>query len=99
MASVTVVAASVLLTFFQRNGIYWMVLQNGNTARVEAWSSPTGTVWTQIGGEGPNAGGWPVQPMCAVWDGANTVTVAYQQGSFSGNSFLSQFNLTTGTWG
>lgn len=94
-----VVNAGVLLAFFQRNGMYWMVLENGASAAVEVWSSPTGTSWAQVGGEGPDAGGWPIQPMCAVWDGVNTITLAYQQGNFSGNSFLSQFNLTTGTWG
>jgi hypothetical protein len=99
MATTQVVSQGVLLAFFQRAGVYWMVLQNGTTTVIEVWSSPTGTVWTQQGAEGPNAGGWPIQPMAAAWDGANTITLAYQQGSFSGNSFLSQFNLTTMTWG
>ncbi len=74
-----------------------MILYNNNTIALEAWSSPTGAVWTQQGGEGPQAPGWP-GGEAAVWDGANTVTVVYRNAAGT-HVPLVQFSLSTQTWG
>ena len=96
---VQIVASGVPILFFQRGTAYWMLLDNVGSGFPEMYSSTNLTNWTQIGGEGPSAGVWPVQPMVAVWDGADTVTMFYQEGTLSGTTALVQFNLVSGTWG
>jgi hypothetical protein len=100
MSFVAVVPNGLPVLFFQSNSLFWMLIQNVSTGKIQMWNSPDGTTWTEQGAGGESSTlGWPASPVVAVWDGAHTVTVAFQQGIFSGNTFLQQFNLTTASWG
>jgi hypothetical protein len=101
MAAVVVVPSGLPLQFLAFGNSLWMFVQNdGVGGGVQAYLSlDSGNTWTQIDGTGFLSAGWQGSPVVSVYDGADTVTFYYQQGSFSGNTFLQQFNLATQTWG
>ena len=99
-----------ILTFI-RGGTFWVFLFNGDEEPVgtfDAWSSPDGVTWNLVA-TGPQSPGWGIGSSgfetdggVANWDGADTVTLAYQAydpAVFFGDNFLIDFDLNAGTWG
>jgi hypothetical protein len=98
MSFTVVVNNGFPVLFFQQGGLFWMCLQNegASNGSIQVWSSPDGVTWTHRDGADESV---TVSGFAATFDGAHTVTAVFQQGNFSGNLFLQQFNLNTMTWG
>lgn len=110
MATIDIGVDGLPILTFIRGGVFWVFLFNADNSPTtfDAWSSPDGVTWSLVQ-TGPQSPGWVIGSSgfdtdggMAIWDGANTVTLAYQAfdpSLFFGDNFLIDFDLNAGTWG